>query len=114
MIDVLKGKPVSDSIMKFVEEKLASFDGASPVLAIIRVGEKPEDMSYEKNAVKRLAETGIKTVRAAFPEDINPEELKKQFTVLNDDDEIDGILVLRPFPAHLRDAERWMEKNIRS
>ena len=51
----LRGKEVSDAIGAEIREKLSSVEvmlGRKPRLAIVRCGERPEDLSYERNAVK--------------------------------------------------------------
>lgn len=111
-MEALKGKPISDSIMAYVEEKVASLEGDVPVLAIIRVGEKPEDISYEKSATRKLSGAGIKVVSFSLPEEIDLAGFKKEFMSINDNKEIDGILVMRPLPKHIKEAEQWMEMNI--
>ena len=46
-MEILKGLPVAESINEKLIAQLENFEGAVPHLAIIRVGEKPDDMSYE-------------------------------------------------------------------
>lgn len=51
---ILKGAEISAEIKKQVQEILASVSGHAPMAAIVRVGEKPDDISYEKGAQKKL------------------------------------------------------------
>ena len=60
----LKGGEVSDSLSKRISQRVEELkkNGIFPTLAIVRLGEKPEDMSYERGAMKRAVQLGI-TVR---------------------------------------------------
>ena len=111
-MELLRGKTVSDNIKASVEEKIASLNGDVPVLAIIRVGERPGDISYENSATKKLSGMGIKVVSVHLPADIDQDIFKKEFSAVNDDEKIDGILIMRPLPKRLKEAEHWMEMNI--
>ena len=111
-MELLKGKTVSDNIKASVEEKIASLNGDVPVLAIIRVGERPGDISYENSATKKLGEMGIRVISFHLPADIDPDTFKNEFSAVNDDENVDGILIMRPLPKNLKEAEQWMEMNI--
>ena len=111
-MELLKGKTVSDNIKASVEEKIASLNGDVPVLAIIRVGERPGDISYENSATKKLSGMGIRVISFHFPADIDPDTFKNEFSAVNDDENVDGILIMRPLPKNLKEAEQWMEMNI--
>ena len=55
----LKGADVSAKIKEQVGEMLKGCQGKTPKLAIVRVGEKPDDLSYERGAIKKLASFGM-------------------------------------------------------
>lgn len=78
--------------------------GILPSLTIIRVGEKEEDLSYERGAKKRMEMLGIECQVLAFSEDISQTELEKAFRAVNEDEGVHGILLFQPLPEHL-DAE---------
>ena len=73
----------------------------NPCLAIIRVGARPDDLSYEKGALKRMVLVGIETRVYELPEDINQEAFEEEFRKVNDDQSVHGILLFRPLPKHL-------------
>ena len=79
-MELLKGKTVSDNIKSSVEEKIASLNGDVPVLAIIRVGERPGDISYENSATKKLSGMGIRVISFYLPADIDPDTFKNEFS----------------------------------
>ncbi len=75
--------------------------GTTPRLAIVRVGARPDDISYERGAVKRMDLVGIDCTVYEFPEDVSQKVFEDEFKKVNDDPSIHGILLFRPLPAHL-------------
>ena len=106
----MKGAEVSAKIKEEIDKKLKQLEGYIPVLAIVRVGENPDDISYEKGAVKRMEKLGMKTKVFTYPADISSQEFKSRFAEINQDAEVDGILLLRPLPKHI--CEKDIEKII--
>lgn len=102
---VLKGADVSAKIKEQVQADLAQLGGFIPQLAIVRVGENSDDMSYERGAMKKMEAFGLKARSYVFPADINAAEFKAAFQTINDDQEITGILLLRPLPAAIDEHE---------
>ncbi len=109
-MEVLKGLPVAEAINAELIDKLANFEGAVPHLAIIRVGERPDDMSYERGATKKMDKIGFRCTSYVFPEDITNSDFQSEFDKINNDKDIDGILLLRPLPKHL--DEKAVENRI--
>jgi methylenetetrahydrofolate dehydrogenase (NADP+)/methenyltetrahydrofolate cyclohydrolase len=108
---ILKGAEISAEIKKQVQEILASVSGHAPMAAIVRVGEKPDDISYEKGAQKKLAAFGLTSQSYVFPETIPDEEFRREFAKINEDKAVDGILLLRPLPKQI--DEKAVERMIR-
>lgn len=102
---VLKGAAVSAGIQAEVEEKLRELDGFVPTLAVVRVGERLDDLSYERSALARMKKFGLQGVSRSYPSDISMEEFRKEFEKINEDPGIDGILLLRPLPPQLDEKE---------
>lgn len=109
-MDILKGLPVAEKINERLAEQLRTFEGAVPHLAIVRVGERPDDMSYERGATKKMDKVGFRCTSFVFPADIDNETFQKEFDKINDNEDIDGILLLRPLPKHL--DEKAIENRI--
>lgn len=101
----LKGADVSAKIKEQVQEMLKDLDGMIPKLAIVRVGQRPDDVSYERGAVKKMAAFGLEAKSWAFPADISNEEFREEFRKINEDPEVAGILVLRPLPKQIREKD---------
>ena len=97
----LKGAEVSAKLKDQVLETVAGLGGYVPTAAIVRVGERPDDLSYEKGVMKKIAAFGMEARSFAFPEDISEEEFKKEFQKINNDEHIDGILLFMPLPKHM-------------
>lgn len=100
-MEILKGLPVANAINDRIADVMKSWTGRVPHLAIIRVGERPDDMSYERGATKKMEKVGFDCTSYTFPADIDNDTFQKEFDKINDDDNIDGILLLRPLPKHL-------------
>lgn len=103
MAEILKGAPVTaalnEKMTREVEELKAK--GVNPTLAIFRVGERPDDLSYETGAMKRCAAVGVAVKNVVLPADVSQEEFDQALTALNEDDSVHGILMFRPLPKQL-------------
>lgn len=100
----LRGKKVSDGIKEYVSKELETLSFV-PKLAIVRVGKNPDDMSYERGATKKLKSFGLDVASYVFPQDISDEDFKKAFKDINEDDEVTGILLLRPLPRTINEKD---------
>ena len=102
----LKGAPVAASITARVNSEVAELEGMDikPRLAIVRVGEKPDDISYENSAMKRCASVGIDVKQVTLPETSTQDAVEAIIDWLNDDESVHGVLILRPLPSHLDEA----------
>ena len=60
MAKLLLGKPVIDSLREELKGRIAALEerGVKPGLAIVRVGARPDDLAYERTALKRAAGLG--------------------------------------------------------
>ena len=106
----MKGAAVSAKLKEQVEKGLETLTWV-PKLTIIRVGENPDDISYEKGATKKLTSFGLEVESKVFPGDISDEAFKKEFAAINADASVDGILMLRPLPKQINEQD--IEKSIR-
>ncbi|APC79529.1 bifunctional 5,10-methylenetetrahydrofolate dehydrogenase/5,10-methenyltetrahydrofolate cyclohydrolase [Clostridium botulinum] len=74
-----------------------------PKLAILRMGNKPDDIAYERSIIKSCERLNIETKVEELNEDILEEDFLKLMESLNNEKEIHGILVFRPYPKHLNE-----------
>lgn len=109
-MEILKGKDIVAKINKEIKDEIATFNGYLPHLAIIRVGENPDDISYEKGATKRMETIGLACTSFIYPKDVSNEAFVDAFKSINENTDIDGILLLRPLPKHL--DEKYIESII--
>ena len=100
----MKGAAVSAKLKEQVEKGLETLTWV-PKLTIIRVGENPDDISYEKGAMKKLTSFGLEVESKVFPGDISDEAFKREFAAINADASVDGILMLRPLPKQLNEQD---------
>ena len=70
----MKGAAVSAKLKEQVEKGLETLTWV-PKLTIIRVGENPDDISYEKGATKKLTSFGLEVESKVFPGDISDEAI---------------------------------------
>ena len=77
--------------------------GIIPKLAVVRVGEREDDLSYERGLMKRFEAVGAVAESVVFPFDVTQEELENGIKTLNEDESVHGILVFRPLPKHLNE-----------
>ena len=109
-MEILKGLPVANAINEKLMEQVKSIEGPLPHLAIIRVGERPDDCSYERGAVKKMDKVGVRCTTYTFDADIDNETFQAEFDKINENPDIDGILMLRPLPKQL--DEKHIENKI--
>ncbi len=102
----LLGKEVTAALNERIKAQVADLQakGVEPTLGIIRVGENPSDLSYERGATKRCETLGVKCEKIVLPVDVTQEELLKVIDDVNKNDKIHGVLLFRPLPKHLDQA----------
>ncbi|MBS1348680.1 MAG: bifunctional 5,10-methylenetetrahydrofolate dehydrogenase/5,10-methenyltetrahydrofolate cyclohydrolase [Firmicutes bacterium] len=97
---VLSGKEVAAKIKsdtKATTDQLRS-NGLTPRLQIIRVGERTDDVYYQKSLEKACADTGIDCKVQVLEEQIGQKGLEEQLTQAAQDPLIHGILLFSPLP----------------
>ena len=104
MAKQLLGKEVNEALVANLQTRAAALKekGVTPTLAILRLGENPSDLSYEKGATKRAEEIGVAIKNFILPETATKEEVLAVIDQINADDSIHGCLMFRPLPKHLK------------
>lgn len=99
----LLGKEVTAALNEKIKSRAAALKekGVEPTLGIIRVGEREDDLSYERGAVKRCETLGVACKKILLPADVTQEVLMEAVRQVNEDDSIHGVLIFRPLPRHL-------------
>ena len=100
----LLGKEVNEALVAALQGRTAALreKGVVPTLGIIRLGENPSDLSYEKGATKRAEEVGVAVKNYILPESASKEELLAVIDQVNADASVHGVLMFRPLPKHLK------------
>lgn len=99
----LRGLPVAGKMAQeaaTMTERLKE-RGIFPKLAVVRVGEREDDLSYERGLKKKFEKAGALVETVVFAPDVTQEELEEGIKKLNADLTVHGILVFRPLPKHL-------------
>ena len=104
MAKLLLGKEVTAAMNGRLQTRAAALRerGVTPTLAIVRCGEDPSDLSYEKGAESRAALIGVAVKKFLLPRDTTKEALLDVIDAVNADSSIHGCLMFRPLPKHLK------------
>ena len=107
MAKQLLGKEVNEALVAALQTRTAALKekGVTPTLGIIRLGENPSDLSYEKGATKRAEEVGVAVKNYILPEDASKEDVLKVIDEVNADASVHGVLMFRPLPKHLKNDQ---------
>lgn len=103
MAEILKGTPVTTALNEKMMRKVEALQkiGVKPTLAILRVGERADDISYETGAMKRCAAVGVAVKNVVLPSDVGSDTFFLKLEELNHDPGVHGILMFRPLPKQL-------------
>lgn len=102
MTKILKSQPFYDELVEDLKQKIRSRKSI-PSLNIIRLGENPADLSYEKGILSSAEKVGIPVEVHSLPRDEKEEEVLKLIEKINDNEKVGGLLIFRPLPEHLNE-----------
>jgi methylenetetrahydrofolate dehydrogenase (NADP+)/methenyltetrahydrofolate cyclohydrolase len=101
---ILNGKEVAASVRASLKERTAAYAQKglrAPGLAVVLVGDDPASAIYVQGKIKACKQVGIKSSFHQFPASATFDEIIAIVTMLNNDDNVDGILVQLPLPKHI-------------
>jgi methylenetetrahydrofolate dehydrogenase (NADP+)/methenyltetrahydrofolate cyclohydrolase len=103
MAEILDGKEVTAALKIKHRAEAAELlsKGIAPTLGIIRIGEKEDDVAYERGAAKRCEAVNVAVRRFTLSPDVSQEELIELIDGINADKSIHGALLFRPVPKHM-------------
>ena len=103
MAMLLKGADAARALTEQLREQAEELkkNGTEPCLAILRVGAREDDLSYERGALKRCEKVGITVRQVVLPEDAGQQELMDNIRSLNEDERVHGVLMFRPLPTFM-------------
>lgn len=98
-----RGAPVAAALTEKLAPQIAKLkeNGVVPKLAVVRVGAREDDLSYERGLKKRFAAAGAEVEVFPLAEDVSQSELEQCVKSLSTDDSVHGILVFSPLPKTL-------------
>jgi len=102
---IMSGAPVAASLNGKTARLTQALGerGIQATVAIVRVGEREDDIAYERGALRRCAQTGVKARQVRLPADCAQGTLLETLTALDQDAGVHGILLFRPLPPHISD-----------
>jgi len=125
---LIDGKKIAQEIRgelrEQIKEWMQKYSHRAPQLTAILVGDDPASQTYVKNKMTAAQDVGINSVTRSLSDTTTEDELMKIIDVLNNSDEVDGILVQLPLPQHInerkicnyvscaKDVDGFNEKNV--
>ena len=103
MSHVLYGAPVADALRGRLAERIDALRQREiePCLAIVRVGEEPGSLSYERAALRACEKAGIQSRCFHLPESSDTQSLVDILRAVSANPAIHGCLLLRPLPQQI-------------
>ena len=105
MATILKGAPVVAAMNEANAARCAALAarGVTPTLAVVRVGKREDDLSYERGVLARCGKVGVAVKQFLLPADATQPELLDVIAQVNADPTIHGCLLFRPLPKQFDD-----------
>ena len=106
MAIILKGAPVVTAMNRETAARCQALiqQGVRPALAVVRVGAREDDLSYETGVIRRCEKVGVAVRRFLLPEDAPQAALEEVIARVNRDPALHGCLLFRPLPRHMDEA----------
>ncbi len=105
MAEILKSIHVAEALRASLAPQVAALKekGITPTLAIVRVGERGDDIAYERGATKNCEKCGVAAKLVTLSADVSEDDLLKEIAQLNQDSSVHGVLLFRPLPKGFND-----------
>lgn len=106
MAKLLTGKEVVANLKENLVERVGALRaaGVAPTLALVRMGARPDDLSYERTAKKRADGLGIAVKSYELDEFAPQEAVCAVLREVNSDRGIHGCLLFRPLPSFIDES----------
>jgi methylenetetrahydrofolate dehydrogenase (NADP+) / methenyltetrahydrofolate cyclohydrolase len=103
MTQILKGKEVADALNKDSAAAIEALkeQRINPTLAMIRLGDNPDDLAYEASIIKKAQNLGVQILGCDLKNDVDQKELEAHINGFNHDSYVHGILLFRPLPQQM-------------
>ena len=96
---LIDGKRIAGEIIKDCARRIEKMDGITPGLAVIMVGESPASQVYVRNKIRACEKAGVYSEMNHLPATTQEKELLEKINVLNNAENIHGILLQLPLPS---------------
>ena len=100
-MDLINGNEIAQEIIEELKLEVSAIQGGKPCVVFIRVGEDPASISYVSKKEKTAEKIGIESRLQLYPNSISQDELLEEISLLNNNEEVHGILVQAPLPDHI-------------
>ncbi len=100
-MNLIDGKKIALEIQSEVADQVLQIGKRKPGLAFVLIGDNPASQTYIRSKKKACSATGIRSQLLELPTDVSQLELTHEINRLNQAEEVDGILVQLPLPAHI-------------
>ncbi len=97
-------KKLLDEIYPLSKGFLNNFN-RKPSLTVIQVGDNPASKVYVKNKIITAKKNGIESKEIFLDSDVSEDKLIHHISILNKDENVDGILVQLPLPKHISEKK---------
>lgn len=103
MAKIWRGTPVTAALNEKYQKQAAALRerGIMPTLAVLRIGDKPEDKAYERVIYHRGETIGVQVFTKILPEGAAEPDLVEAIHALNRDDSVHGVILMKPLPQGL-------------
>ena len=103
MAALMKGAACAKAIRSGIEASVEVLRAQKmqPGLGILRIGEREDDIAYERSAIKKAEQVGIAVKKTVRPQESTTEQCLQALMALNQDPAVHGILLFRPLPKHI-------------
>lgn len=103
MAALMKGANCAKAIREGIEISVEALRARQiqPGLGILRVGEREDDIAYERSAIKKAEQVGIAVKKTVLSQESTTEQCIQALMALNQDPTVHGILLFRPLPKHI-------------
>ncbi len=102
--DLIDGKAVAAALRETIAGAVAKMKADSdvqPALAVVLVGDDPASQVYVRNKGVATHKAGMRSIEHRLPAHAAQDDVIALVSDLNADDNVDGILVQLPLPAHI-------------
>ena len=106
MTHIINGREIAQSLCDNLKKEISELKNKHdnvPGLAVIQVGNVAASSVYVKAKTIKAQEVGIKIIDHHLEESTTQEELIKLINILNNQDNVHGILVQLPLPKHIHE-----------